>query len=66
MAESHRHDVEQRSQIQGYLLYEVRVVTACGGIFNLLGGKHQRGFWGSENVLYLDPGGGYLPKCIHL
>ena len=30
------------------------------GIFNLLGEKHEGGFWGSENVLYLDLGGSYI------
>ena len=56
MGEPHRHDVEQRSQTQRYILYEVRAMDACGGIFNLLGEKHEGGVWGSENVLYLDLG----------
>lgn len=64
MAESHRPNVEQRSQTQEYIAYEVKVVAACGGIFNFLRGKHERGFWGSKNVLYLDLAGSYLSAFI--
>lgn len=41
MGESLRCVVEQRSQTQGDILYEVRAVTACASIFNLLGGSRR-------------------------